>query len=195
VLRLNRDGSPPGDNPFGEGSLLWTYGHRNPQGLAFDPTTGVLFATEHGPSGEIGIGGHDEVNIISAGANDGWPEAIGAPGLVGFEDPLLLYPNPAVAPAGATFYYGASIPSWQGNFFFTTLRGEHLQRVVLDESRTVVIAIERLFETGGSQGTFGRLRDVIEGPDGALYVATSNRDGRGSPAPDDDRVLRLRGAD
>jgi glucose/arabinose dehydrogenase len=191
ILRLNRDGSVPTDNPFGPSSFIYSYGHRNPQGLAFDPQSGRLFATEHGPSGEVDFGNYDEVNIIVAGGNYGWPLVVGAPGLPQYHDPLLAFPDVAVPPAGSTFYSAALIPQWTGNFFFTSLRGQHLQRVVLDSSREQVVAIERLFEESFYSGVYGRLRDVIQGPDGALYVATSNRDGRGQPAPDDDRVLRI----
>ena len=191
ILRLNRDGSVPADNPFGASSLIYSYGHRNPQGLAFDPQSGALFETEHGPSGEVGFGNYDEVNIIRAGGNYGWPNVVGAPHLDAYPDPLLAFPDFAVPPAGATFYTATRIPQWTGNFFFTSLRAEHLQRVVLDVSRTQVVAIERLFEEAIYQGFYGRLRDVMQGPDDALYVTTSNRDGRGQPAPDDDRVLRL----
>ena len=187
---LNRDGTLPANNPFGA-SPVYSYGHRNPQGLAFDPESGALFATEHGPSGEVGFGNYDEVNIIVPGGNYGWPLAVGAPGLAEFHDPLLAFPDFAVPPAGATFYRSTRIPQWTGNFFFTSLRAEYLQRVVLDASRTRATAIEHLFEQRPDQGIYGRLRDVIEGPDGLLYVSTSNRDGRGSPAPDDDRVLRV----
>lgn len=185
ILRLNDDGSVPADNPFGATSLVYSYGHRNPQGLAFEPTTGALFETEHGPSGEVGIGAHDEVNRIVAGANYGWPLVIGAPLLAQYRDPLLVYPDGAVPPSGATFYGSARIATWQGNLFFATLGSRHLQRVVFN-SVGRVIALERLFD-----GVYGRLRDVIEGPDGALYVATSNRDGRGTPSGDDDRILRI----
>src|SRR5262249_44398376 len=95
ILRLNRDGSSPADKPFGPESRIWSYGHRNPQGLAFDPTSGALFETEHGPSGEVSIGANDEVNIIVAGGNYGWPLAVGAPSLESLIDPILLYPNRA----------------------------------------------------------------------------------------------------
>ncbi len=185
ILRLNPDGSVPDDNPFGPASYVYSYGHRNPQGLAFHPRTGALFATEHGPSGEVGLGAYDEVNVIVAGGNYGWPLVVGVPGLPQFHDPLLCYPDAAVPPAGATFYFSTRIPQWTGNLLFTSLGAEHLQRVVLDAAGDVV-AIERLFD-----GVYGRLRDVIEGPDGALYVSTSNRDGRGSPRADDDRVLLI----
>jgi glucose/arabinose dehydrogenase len=183
VLRLNPDGSAPGDNPFGPASLIYSYGHRNSQGIAFHPRSGELFATEHGPSGEVGLGDYDEVNVIVAGGNYGWPFVVGAPGLDEFVDPLLTYPEDAVPPAGLTFYGAELIPQWTGNLFFTSLGAKHLQRVVLGRDDEV-LAIERLFD-------FGRLRDVIEGPDGALYVSTSNRDGRGTPAFDDDRILRI----
>jgi glucose/arabinose dehydrogenase len=191
ILRLNADGSVPADNPFGPTSFVYSYGHRNPQGLAFDPQTGTLFSTEHGPSGEVGFGAYDEVNIIVAGGNYGWPLVVGAPGLSQYRDPLLVYLDIAVPPAGATFYSAPRIPQWTGNFFFTSLGAQHLQRVILDASRQHVVAIERLFERDTDNGVYGRLRDIVQGPDGALYMCTSNRDGRGTPAPDDDRVLRL----
>ncbi len=189
ILRLNADGSIPADNPFGPESRIYSYGHRNPQGLAFDPRTGKLFETEHGPSGEVDLGAYDEVNIIVPGENYGWPVVVGAPQLPQFVDPLLCYPDTAVPPAGATFYSGALIPEWAGDLFFTSLGAHHLQRLVLDAQRTHVLAIERLYD-----GAYGRLRDIIEGPDGALYMSTSNRDGRGFPAADDDRILRISGA-
>jgi glucose/arabinose dehydrogenase len=99
------------------------------------------------------------------------------------EAPLLEY-TPACAPASAAFYRGAALGQFKGNFFFGCLRGEGLQRVTLDGRR--VLSEERMF-----QGRYGRIRDVTEGPDGALYFSTSNRDGRGRPAPDDDRIMRI----
>jgi glucose/arabinose dehydrogenase len=185
ILRLRPDGGIPADNPFGPGSYIYSYGHRNPQGLAFRPTDGRLFSTEHGPSGEAGLRAYDEVNVIEAGANYGWPEVVGAPGLVGFVDPLTTYPGVAVPPSGATFYSSDVIPSWNGNFFFTSLGAQHLQRIILDQCDRPA-AIERLFVEG-----FGRLREAIQGPDGYLYVATSNRDGRAQPRPGDDRILQI----
>jgi glucose/arabinose dehydrogenase len=97
--------------------------------------------------------------------------------------PLLLY-TPAVAPAGAIFYRGTAFPQFRGNLFFANLRGECIIRVVLDGRR--VVSQERLLE-----GEYGRIREVAEGPDGAIYFSTSNRDGRGRPAQSDDRILRL----
>lgn len=185
ILRLTPDGAVPADNPFGPRSYVYSYGHRNPQGLAFDPRDGTLWASEHGPSFEIGIGAHDEINRVVAGGNYAWPDAIGAPGLEGWIDPVLVFPNAAVPPAGMTFYSGASVLPWAGDLFFTSLGARHLQRVGFDGCGRVA-SIERLFPD-----VYGRLRDVKEGPDGALYVATSNRDGRGVPAAADDRILRL----
>jgi glucose/arabinose dehydrogenase len=190
ILRLNRDGTIPADNPFAK-SPVYSLGHRNAQGLAFDPQTGALFATEHGPSGEFGLQTYDEVNIIARGGNYGWPLAVGAPGLPELLDPLLAYIDSGVPPAGATFYTGSRIRQWTGDLLFASLRAQHLQRIVLDSTRRQVSAIERLFEEDVDRGLYGRLRDVIEGPDGAVYVATRNGAGRAPPTADDDRILRL----
>ncbi|MGD9563180.1 MAG: PQQ-dependent sugar dehydrogenase [Pyrinomonadaceae bacterium] len=188
TLRLNDDGSVPKDNPFvgreGYRPEIWTTGHRNAQGLAWQPGSGLMFQTEHGPSGFEGRGGGaDEVNIVEAGKNYGWPTIWGTRTQAGLEPPLLEY-SPACAPASAAFYNGSKLPEFKGNFFFGCLRGARIIRVVLDGRR--VVRQEDLLEK-----TFGRIREVSEGPDGYLYFSTSNRDGRGSPAPADDRILRL----
>jgi glucose/arabinose dehydrogenase len=176
ILRVNDDGSIPADNPF-RGSPVWSYGHRNPQGLAWDPISGLLFSTEHGPSGFDGAGGGDEVNIIEKGKNYGWP-LVHHKETRGGTMPSLLEYTPAVAPASAAF--------WKNDFYFGCLRGEHLHRVVLDaRDRRRVVREERLFTD------LGRIREVAVGPDGALYFSTSNRDGRGDPAREDDRIFRL----
>lgn len=187
TLRLNPDGTIPSDNPF-PGSPIYSLGHRNSQGLDWDAASGLQFQTEHGPSGFDGPGGGDEVNIVEAGKNYGWPLVHHRAHRDGMVDPLLEY-TPAVAPSGASFCRCALLPSFQGDFFFAALRGERLIRVRLDpKDRRKVAETEELF-SGGSG--YGRLRDVVPGPDGALYVATSNRDGRGSPRPGDDRILRV----
>jgi aldose sugar dehydrogenase len=187
TLRLNDDGSVPPDNPFvnqqGARPEVWSYGHRNCQGIAWQPDTGLQFQTEHGPSGFDGPGGGDEVNIVEKGKNYGWPIVHHEQTREGMESPVLLY-TPAVAPASAMFYRGSAFPQFRGNFFFGNLKGECIIRVVLGGRR--VTAEERLLE-----GKYGRIREVAEGPDGAIYFSTSNRDGRGSPARDDDRILRL----
>ena len=193
IHRLEPDGAIPADNPFGPRSSVYTLGHRNPQGLAFDSRTGHLWSTEHGPSGEwSGVGAYDEVNRIIAGKNYGWPLIIGAAGDPKYVDPVVVFPEHALPPAGIVVYSGRTIPEWGGSLFFASLRGATLVRVGLDDSaRTRPVAIQRLFETDWSRGRYGRLRAVGEGPDGHLYFGTSNRDGRGKPAEDDDRILRL----
>ena len=187
TLRLNDDGTVPPDNPFvgrpGVRPEIWTYGHRNSQGLDFQPGTGLMFQTEHGPSGFDGPGGGDEVNIVERGKNYGWAAIHHRESQEGMESPLLEY-TPACAPASGAFYRGSALAKFKNNFFFGCLRGQGLQRVVLDGRR--VVSEERLF-----QGRYGRIRDVAEGPDGALYFSTSNRDGRGRPTSDDDRIMRI----
>lgn len=183
VLRVERDGSVPTDNPF-PGSYVWSYGHRNAQGLAWHPDTGALYETEHGPSGVAPFCCHDEVNLIEKGANYGWPTVIGTPHDARFKDPLLESGSVDTwAPSGAAF---VSRGPFRGSLVFATLRGTHLHRVVFGADGRSVVVEQRLLA-----GTYGRLRDVVEGPDGLLYVLTSNRDGRGSPARDDDRLLRV----
>lgn len=188
TLRLNDDGTVPKDNPFvgkaGYRPEIWTTGHRNAQGLAWQPGTGLMFQTEHGPSGFEGRGGGaDEVNIVERGKNYGWPTIWGTKTQAGLEPPLLEY-SPSCAPASGAFYNGDKFAAFKGNFFFGCLRGARIIRVVLDGRK--VIRQENLLE-----GAFGRIRDVEQGPDGFIYFSTSNRDGRGSAAKDDDRIMRL----
>lgn len=186
TLRLNDDGTVPQDNPFvGRQDArpeIWSLGHRNAQGLDFQPGTNLMFQTEHGPSGFDGPGGGDEVNIVEKGKNYGWPTIHHTQTAAGLEAPLLEY-TPACAPGSGAFYRGSVFPQFKGNFFFGCLRGERVIRVVLDGRR--VVSQENLLQN------YGRIREVAEGPDGYLYFSTSNRDGRGRPAEDDDRILRL----
>ncbi|HKG79032.1 MAG TPA: PQQ-dependent sugar dehydrogenase [Pyrinomonadaceae bacterium] len=186
TLRLNDDGTVPQDNPFvGQQKArpeIWSLGHRNAQGMDWQPDSNLMFQTEHGPSGFDGPGGGDEVNIVEKAKNYGWPTIHHTQSRAGLESPLLEY-TPACAPASGMFYRGSVFPKFKGNFFFGCLRGEMLIRVALDERRVV-----------GQEGivnNYGRIRDVAEGPDGYLYFSTSNRDGRGKPAEDDDRILRI----
>ena len=176
ILRLNPDGSVPPDNPF-PGSPVYSYGHRNPQGLDWD-AQGRLVATEHGPSGERGRA-HDEINVIEAGANYGWPLAVGDEEADGAAGPALHTGNETWAPSGAAFYEGP-ISEWDGMYMVAALAGRAL--VEVDPSGWSV--------EGTHLEEYGRLRDAAMGPDG-LYVLTSNRDGRGSPSPGDDFVLRV----
>ena len=187
TLRLNDDGSVPADNPFinqkNVRSEIWSIGHRNAQGMDWQPGTGLMVQTEHGPSGFDGPGGGDEVNIVERGKNYGWPLIHHTQTRQGLESPLLEY-TPACAPGSALFYRGNVFPQFRNSVFFGCLRGERIIRVVLDGRR--VVSQENLLA-----GKFGRIREVVEGPDGAIYFSTSNRDGRGSPTADDDRIIRL----
>ncbi|HEX5884911.1 MAG TPA: PQQ-dependent sugar dehydrogenase [Pyrinomonadaceae bacterium] len=186
TLRLNDDGTVPQDNPFvGQQNArpeIWSLGHRNAQGMDWQPDSNLMFQTEHGPSGFDGGQGGDEVNIVEKGKNYGWPTIHHTQTRPGLESPLLEY-TPACAPASGMFYRGSAFPKFKGNFFFGCLRGEMLIRVALDGRR--VLGQE------GIVNNYGRIRDVAEGPDGYLYFSTSNRDGRGKPAEDDDRILRI----
>ena len=148
---------------------LFTTGHRNVQGIDWEPGTDRLLITELGPDSD------DEVNVLREGADYGWPDG-------GGESPLLNYQD-VIAPSGATFVSRRG-SSWRGDFVFANLVGEQLRRLSFDGER--LAGNEKLLE-----GEYGRLRDVAEGPDGDLYVLTSNRDGRGDPEDDDDRILRL----
>jgi glucose/arabinose dehydrogenase len=177
ILRLNRDGTTAAGNRFS--SPVFSYGHRNPQGIDWHPTTGALWSSEHGNVG------NDEVNTISSGLNFGWPRIEGNDTFPGMETPVTLF-NPSIAPSGAAFYRGNRIPQFTNNLFVATLRGTHLLRLTLDDTGRRITGQEKLLD-----GTFGRLRDVIMGPDGNLYVCTNNRDGRGTPAVGDDRILRI----
>jgi glucose/arabinose dehydrogenase len=176
ILRINRDGSTPRDNPFS--SPIYSYGHRNPQGLDWHPSTADLWASEHGNIG------NDEINVIDQGANYGWPRIEANETMPGMRAPVTFF-NPAIAPSGASFYRGQRFPRFANNLFVATLRGTHLLRLTIDATRSIT-AQERLLAD-----RFGRLRDVLSGPDGYLYFCTNNRDGRGSPTSTDDRIVRL----
>jgi glucose/arabinose dehydrogenase len=171
-LRLDR-AAYRGDEPAEPEEV--SRGHRNPQGFDWSPDDGRLIASEHGPTGD------DEINAIEEGGNYGWPEVTGSDH-GRFTAPLAVY-DPAIAPSGATFV-DTEGSAWTGDFLVAALRGEQIRRVRLDGDEVTVD--EALFE-----GEFGRLRQVVEGPDGDLFVLTSNRDGRGTPADDDDRILRI----
>jgi glucose/arabinose dehydrogenase len=157
-------------------------GLRNSQGFDWEPGTGMLAANDHGPSGFDGPEGYDEVDVIVPGGNYGWPEAIGDDAGGGrYRTPARIYLEP-IAPSGGTFLTAPS--AWQGDYVLAALRGEELRRLTFEEGRVVVD--QPLLE-----GAYGRLRSVIEAPDGSLYVLTSNRDGRGTPRSGDDRILRV----
>jgi glucose/arabinose dehydrogenase len=175
VLRITLSGASAPGNRFS--SPMFSYGHRNPQGIDWHPVTGDLWASEHGPSG------NDEINVIQSGANYGWPNIQGSATATGMQSPIVFYSS-TIAPSGIAFYRGQRIPQFANNLFVATLRGTHLLRLTTDARR--VVTQERLLD-----GTFGRLRDVVTGPDGYLYFCTNNRDGRGNPTAGDDRILRI----
>ncbi len=184
ILRLTPEGKVPEDNPFPD-SPVYSFGHRNPQGLAWHPETGHLFASEHGPSGEFGLRAHDEINMIRPGGNYGWPNVVGAPGLKPYADPLVVWKETAVPPAGMAFY--------DGDLFVAVLGRGALIRISLAQLGPGyrVERIERWFAQAPHETRLGRIRDVVAAPDGRLYFLTSNRDGRGSPRPGDDKIYRL----
>jgi quinoprotein glucose dehydrogenase len=181
ILRVTPDGRIPDDNPF-KGSPVYSYGHRNPQGLAWHPETKDLFESEHGPSGEFGAQANDEINVIVKGGNYGWPEVIGVGGKKEYIDPLVVWKNHTTPPSGITFY--------KGDLFVATLRSEALVRIKLNKPGNGydVETMERWFAEDYDEGKYGRIRDVVVGPEGYLYFLTNNRDGRGSPKPNDDKI-------
>jgi aldose sugar dehydrogenase len=179
VHRVNDDGTVPKDNPFvntpAADATIWSYGHRNPEGLAWEPGTGRLWESEHGPSGG------DEINIIEKGHNYGW--GVASKGLQGgitktsepgMDDPIVYY-TPAIAPAGITFYTGTRYPGWKNTSLFVGgLVGQQLRRLEISDEK--VVNQEILF------AEFGRVRDIVQGPDGYLYVALqSPTGGQGVP--------------
>jgi glucose/arabinose dehydrogenase len=180
LIRLRDDGSLPEDNPFarrdGIAPGIYTFGNRNIQGMALHPDTRALWTHEHGPQGG------DEVNIMRAGANYGWPvitygrnygfgtkigEGTHKPGM---EQPIYKW-IPSIAPSGMTFYTGDKFPGWRGNLFVGSLKFSLLARLQI--SGNEVVAEERLLED-----EHGRIRDVVEGPDGYLYLLTDEADGK-----------------
>ncbi|HKW51942.1 MAG TPA: PQQ-dependent sugar dehydrogenase [Candidatus Eisenbacteria bacterium] len=182
ILRVNSDGSIPADNPT-PGSAVWSLGHRNVQGIAWHPDTHALYETEHGPSNPFPDCCNDEVNLIVPGGNYGWPAIRGSAGDPRFRDPLIDSGRIETwAPSGAAF---ATKPGpLRGSLLFATLRGQHLHRVVFGPDGRTVVFQEKLLNA-----EYGRLRDVFEIASGEFLVLTSNRDGRGQPTADDDRVL------
>ncbi|MDH3493841.1 MAG: PQQ-dependent sugar dehydrogenase [Acidobacteriota bacterium] len=193
TLRLNDDGTIPEDNPFygmeGKRGEIWSYGHRNAQGLAWQPGTGLMFQTEHGPSLIDGVSlfkkrtGGDEFNIVERGRNYGWAKISHKGTRKGMVSPLIEY-SPAMAPGSGMFYNGTAFPGFRGNFFFGALKGRSIVRIILEGRKPVAQQI--LFHN-----EYGRIREVAEGPDGSIYFSTSNRDGRGKPSNEDDRIMRI----
>jgi glucose/arabinose dehydrogenase len=180
IVRITPDGAAPKDNPFfGKSDArpeVWSYGHRNPQGLTINPADGKLWEQEHGARGG------DEINVIAPGKNYGWPlvsygvnydgspVGTGKQQQAGIEDPLWHW-TPSIAPSGLTFYTGDLFPAWKGNLFNGALKFQLLSRLEIKDGK--VVKEERLL-----QGLHERIRDVRQGPDGALYLLTDNNAGR-----------------
>ena len=180
TIRINADGSAPQDNPFvgqaGARPELWSFGHRNAQGVAIQPGTGAVWTVEHGAQGG------DEVNLDKAGLNYGWPDAAygveygggvigeGATQHPGAEQPVYYW-DPVIAPGGATFYEGAMFPGWNGNLLVAGLREKHIARLVIQNDR--VVGEERLLSDLGE-----RIRDVAVGPDGSVWAISDERNGK-----------------
>ncbi|MEK7861014.1 MAG: PQQ-dependent sugar dehydrogenase, partial [Chloroflexota bacterium] len=174
ILRVNTDGSVPTDNPTLPGasapSLVYSWGHRNVQGIAFQPGTGIPFASEHGQDT------HDEINILEPGANYGWPLAEGPDPQRRFRDPAWTSGNVTIATSGATFVSGQNWGTWSGSLFVAQLKESDLRRFTVQG--TAVAQADLLLDR-----KYGRLRSPVLGPDGALYITTSNGSG--------DRIIRL----
>jgi len=172
ILRINADGSIPTDNPFG--NAVYSYGHRNPQGLAWD-SEGQLFSSEHGPSGAQT--GNDEINRIVKGENYGWPTIKGTQTAEGMQVPLYESGSSDTwAPGGLVYYHGS--------LFVPGLRGESLYEARIDQGN-----ISSFIAHFSSE--YGRLRTIRIGPDGFFYITTSNQDGRGKPQENDDRIIKV----
>jgi glucose/arabinose dehydrogenase len=172
ILRLSPDGSPAPGNPFPDSPSVYTYGHRNVQGLAFDDA-GRLWASEFGQNT------WDELNLITAGGNYGWPEVEGQVARDGFIEPERVWPTDAASPSGIAF--------WRGSIWMAGLKGERLWQIPLTDSVTDPTGepVAQLTDV------YGRLRTPQVAPDGSLWVSTSNTDGRGDVRDGDDRILRL----
>ncbi|MBC6700519.1 PQQ-dependent sugar dehydrogenase [Hymenobacter puniceus] len=186
VLRLNLDGSVPATNPTA-GSLVYTLGHRNPQGLA-RAASGRLYSSEHGPNND------DEVNLIEPGRNYGWPNVEGFCNLPAEQtfcsannvrEPLTAY-TPTIAVAGLTAYNSPAIPQWANSLLMVSLKAGKLTAIQLNAAGDQVTSQADLWS-----GTYGRLRAICVSPQGKVYLTTSNRDGRATPGATDDRLLVL----
>jgi glucose/arabinose dehydrogenase len=171
ILRLNDDGTIPDDNPFSN-SPIYSLGHRNPQGMTWDDD-GNLFVAEFGPEK------NDEINLIQAGKNYGWPEQQ-CSGNENFEDAVLCY-DPSIEPGGILYYSGESL-DFESSFIMASMRAANLYQLDFEEG----LSSQKSILSG-----IGRVRDVAEGSDGSLYVITSNTDGKGFPDSTDDKLLRI----
>jgi aldose sugar dehydrogenase len=184
VLRYNSDGSIPADNPFNN-NPVYSYGNRNSEGFDWSPVNHLLYETEHGPTGFDGPPGGDEINLIQPGGNYGWPLVSHTQKKDGTNSPLVEF-TPAVAPGSGMFYRSSLFLQFTNNFFFGGLEGADIYRLVFSTTNPYEITlIDKL------NLKVGRVRDVVEAPDGSIYFTTSNRDGRGTLKAGDDKVYRI----
>lgn len=180
VIRMNLDGTPAAGNPFSDAPYVYAYGFRDPQGIAWD-SSGQLYATEHGPES------NDEIDRVEMGKNYGWAACVGRCNDPRWVDPVRLWNPETVAPSGATFYYGGTIPQWDGSLLFASLGlsdntyARHVHRIKFDAPGGSKIVEEEVLY----RGEFGRIRNVVQGPDGFVYFSTSNGGGQ-------DRIVRIR---
>lgn len=186
VLRLNLDGTIPSDNPV-TGNPYWSLGHRNPQGLVV--ANGIMYSSEHGPDSD------DEVNIITKNGNFGWPDVYGFcddPGEITFcqqnnvVEPIKAW-TPTLAVAGIDYYNQSLIPEFANSLLMVSLKAGRLTQLKLNGAGTAVTQEKTIVNN-----TYGRLRDICVSPDGRVFIATSNKDGRGNPGPNDDRIIELK---
>jgi glucose/arabinose dehydrogenase len=185
LLRLTPEGQVPQDNPF-PGLPAYLTGLRNLQGWDWKDAT-TLYVTDHGPSGETMRRGHDEVSLARPGGNLGWPGIYACETRQGHVTPSLTFED-AAPPGGAALYTGTAISEWRGSLLVGTLGSEHLHRVEFAADNPARVVRHEVY----LRNTHGRLREVLMGPDGHLYVTTSNCDGRGDCGPQKDLILRLK---
>lgn len=189
VLRMNLDGSIPDDNPIA-GSYIWSFGHRNPQGMCYG--NGKLYSSEHGTSA------NDEVNIIQMNRNYGWPTVEGVCNTSAeitfcnannVAEPIWSW-SPSIAPAGMDLYQSDAIPEWNNSLLVAVLKGKELLQLKLSDDGSQVVQQNVIIVN-----TYGRLRDVLVIPDGRVFICTSNKDYTGTPVAGDDRIIELRNPD
>lgn len=188
LLRVTPEGEPPADNPRPE-SPVFLAGLRNPQGFDWLDERNLAVA-DHGPSGDLGRTGHDELNVARGGDNLGWPTVFGCQEREGLVAPRLTW-REAVPPGGAAVYRGDLIPAWTGSVVIGTLGSRHLHRVVLGAAEPHRLLRHEVYFAGDPPDGLGRIREVANGPDGALYLTTSNCDGRGRCPATKDSIFKI----